>query len=106
LKVLSIKNTFTTIAPVWVVFRHLGRVNMKAPLSQNELEILDRQAAALVNQLTEIANLLETRLGESTELALTARSVQEEFAKLARQIHRQAAIAGSGLRVENRPQTA
>lgn len=79
---------------------------MKTPLSQNELEILDRQAAALVYQLTEIANLLETRMGESTELALSARAIQEEFAKLARQIHRQAAIAGSGLRVENRPQTA
>lgn len=79
---------------------------MKTPLSQNELEILDRQAAALVYQLTEIANLLETRMGETTELALSARSIQEEFAKLARQIHRQAAIAGSGLRVESRPQTA
>jgi len=79
---------------------------MKAPLSQNELEILDRQAAAITNQLTDIANLLETRLGESTELAMTARGLQEEFAKLARQIHRQAAIAGSGLRVETKPQTA
>ncbi|HYL73862.1 MAG TPA: hypothetical protein VEU96_06630 [Bryobacteraceae bacterium] len=79
---------------------------MKAPLSQNELEILDRQAATLTYQLTEIANLLETRLGETNELATSAREVQEEFAKLARQIHRQAAIAGTGLRVENRPQTA
>lgn len=79
---------------------------MKAPLSQNELEILDRQVAALQYQLTEIANLLETRLGETTELATSARTIQEEFLKLARQIHRQAAIAGSGLRVESRPQSA
>jgi len=79
---------------------------MKAPLSQNELEILDRQVAALQYQLTEIANLLETRLGETTELAASARMIQEEFLNLARQIHRQAAIAGSGLRVESRPQSA
>jgi hypothetical protein len=79
---------------------------MKAPLSQNELEILDRQVAALQYQLTEIANLLESRLGETTELATSARMIQEEFFKLARQIHRQAAIAGSGLHIESRPQSA
>jgi len=79
---------------------------MTAPLSQNELEILDRQAATLAYQLTEIANLLESRLGQSTELATSARAIQEEFAKLARQIHRQAALAGTGLRVESKPQPA
>jgi hypothetical protein len=79
---------------------------MKSPLSQNELEILDRQAATLSYQLTEIANLLDSRLGETSELALSARTIQEEFAKLARQIHRQAAIAGTGLRVESKPQPA
>ncbi len=79
---------------------------MKSPLSQNELEILDRQAATLSYQLTEIASLLESRMGETTELATSARAIQGEFAKLARQIHRQAAIAATGLRVESKPQPA
>ena len=79
---------------------------MKTPLSPNELEMLDRQVAGMVLQLTEIANLLETRLGEKTELALAARSIQEDFANFARRVHRESAKAGIGWRTENPSKTA
>jgi hypothetical protein len=38
---------------------------MKSALSHNEIEILDHQVATLCYQLSEIAGLLETRLGET-----------------------------------------
>ena len=67
---------------------------MKTPLSQNEMEALDRQVATINYQLSEIANLLESRLGAATELASSARATQQEFAKLARRIHVQATVSG------------
>lgn len=79
---------------------------MNAPLSQNEMEILDRQVAALNYQLSEIAHLLESRIGEKDELAISARTVQEEFAKLAHRIHRQNSLSGGGLRAQGKSQSA
>ena len=52
---------------------------MKSKLSHNEIEILDHQVAALCYQLSEIAGLLESRLGETNELATSARNAQKEF---------------------------
>ncbi len=60
---------------------------MKGSLSHNELETLDRQVATINYQLGEIANLLESRVGVTAELAASARAIQKEFAGLARQIH-------------------
>ena len=37
---------------------------MKSALSHNEIEILDHQVATLSYQLSEIAGLLESRLGD------------------------------------------
>ena len=79
---------------------------MKAPLSQNEMEILDRQVATLNYQLTEIAHLLESRIGETDDLAISARRVQEEFAKLAHRIHRQNSLSGAGLHAQGKSQSA
>ncbi len=42
---------------------------MKAALSRNEMEILDRHVATLTHQLSEIAELLESRLGDTNDLA-------------------------------------
>ena len=78
---------------------------MKAPLSQNEFETLDRQMATLNYQLTDIANLVESRLGQTTELAVSARAVQRELSMLARRIHRQYAL-GSGEPLAGKGQTA
>lgn len=58
------------------------------------MEILDRQAATLNYQLSEIAHLLEDRLGESSELAKDARRVQKSVEILAHQIHRHKTLAG------------
>jgi hypothetical protein len=66
---------------------------MKNPLSRNELEILDRQVAAISYQLAEISHLLESRLGTHTELATQAKAAQNEFTNLARRIHQQAELA-------------
>ena len=68
---------------------------MRAPLSHNEFEILDHQAETINNQLAEIANLLETRLGDTTDLATSARTIQQDFAALAHKIHREAARNGA-----------
>ncbi len=62
---------------------------MKSPLSQNELVILDRQMAMIARHLSEIASLLESRLGETTDTAVSARIIEEGFTDLARKIHNQ-----------------
>ena len=62
---------------------------MKSPLSQNELVILDRQMAMVSRHLSEIASLLESRLGETTDIAASARVIEHGFADLARKIHNQ-----------------
>jgi hypothetical protein len=69
---------------------------MRVPLSRNEMEILDRQLATLNYQMTEIAHLLEVRLGNTNELAGTAKGVCDQLAKLANRIHRQNTLEGSG----------
>lgn len=66
---------------------------MTSPLSQNELIILDRQMAMVARHLSEIASLLECRLGETNDTAASARIIEEGFADLARKIHGQAAHA-------------
>ncbi len=53
---------------------------MQSALSHNEIEILDHQVASMSYQLSQIAGLLESRLGQSNELASAARGVQQEFA--------------------------
>lgn len=67
-------------------------VFMKAPLSRNEIEILNRHVATIAHQLSEIGSLLESRLGETNEFTVSARSAQREFARFADRIRRQAAI--------------
>ncbi len=69
---------------------------MRLPLSRNEMEILDRQLATLNFQMTEIAHLLEVRLGNTNELAGTAKEVCDQLTKLANRIHRQNTLEGSG----------
>jgi hypothetical protein len=78
---------------------------MKSALSHNEIVILDRQAATLSYQLSEIAGLLESRLGETSELATSARNAQREFAQFAQRIHRRVALSELG-RPESDSQTA
>jgi hypothetical protein len=65
---------------------------MKSALSHNEIEILDRQVAALGYQMSEIAGSLESRLGETSELATSARDAQREFAKFAQRVRRRVAL--------------
>ena len=79
---------------------------MKAPLSRNEMEILDRHVATLTNQLSEIANLLESRLGETNELATSARNAQREFARFAHQVRRQTVVVRGAERLESKSQSA
>ena len=79
---------------------------MKAPLSRNEMEILDRHVATLTNQLSEIASLLESRLGETNELATSARSAQREFARLAHRVRRQTVVARGDEQPASKAQTA
>jgi len=68
---------------------------MKVPLSRNEMELLDRQMATLNFQLTEIAHLLEVRLGNTNDMASSARGVCDQFTKLANRVHRQNALETS-----------
>jgi hypothetical protein len=68
---------------------------MKSALSHNEIEILDRQVAMLSYQLSEIAGLLESRLGDNNELATSARHAQQEFAKFAHYMRRRVALTDS-----------
>lgn len=78
---------------------------MKSALSHNEIEILDRQVATLSYQLSEIAGLLESRLGETNELAVSARGAQQEFARFAQRVRRRVALPETG-RPESNSQTA
>jgi hypothetical protein len=77
---------------------------MNAKLSQNEMEMLGRQAAALSYQLSEIAGSLESRLGETNELAASARNAERAFAQFAQQVRRHMTATGAG--TETRSQTA
>jgi hypothetical protein len=70
--------------------------NMRVPLSRNEMEILDRQLATVNHQMTEIAHLLEVRLGNTNELAGTAKLLCEQLTKLSNRVHRQNTLEGSG----------
>jgi len=70
-------------------------MSMKVPLSRNEMEILDRQMATVNFQLTEIAHLLEVRLGSTNDMASSARGVCDQFTKLANRVHRQNALETS-----------
>ena len=63
---------------------------MKCPLSQNELIILDRQLAMVGRHLSAITALLESRLGETDDSAVSARMIEAQFASLAENIHSQA----------------
>ena len=78
---------------------------MKSALSHNEIEILDHQVAALCYQLSEIAGLLESRLGETNELATSARNAQQEFFKFAQRVRRRVSLSETG-RGESDSQTA
>jgi len=79
---------------------------MKAALSRNEMEILDRHVATLTNQLSEIASLLESRMGETNELATSARIAQREFARFAHRIRRQTVVVRGEERPLSKSQTA
>ena len=79
---------------------------MKAALSRNEVEILDRHVATLTHQLSEIAELLQTRLGETNELAISAKSAQREFARFAHRVRRQAIVVRGDQAPLNKSQTA
>jgi hypothetical protein len=72
---------------------------MKDPLSQNEKRTLERQMATVTYQMNEIAHLLEVRLGDTNDLAGSARLVSDQVKKLADRIKRQNALqqeSGSG----------
>jgi hypothetical protein len=47
-------------------------------------------------QLSEIAGLLESRLGENNELATSARNAQQEFAKFAQRMRRRVTLQETG----------
>ena len=79
---------------------------MKSALSLNEMEILDRHVAALTDQLSEIASLLESRLGETNELATSARNDQREFALFAHRVRRQTVVVRGEERLESKSQSA
>jgi hypothetical protein len=79
---------------------------MKAALSRNEMEILDRHVATLTNQLSEIASLLESRLGETSELAASARNAQREFARFAYRVRRQTVVMRGEELPKSKSQTA
>lgn len=79
---------------------------MKAPLSRNEIEILNRHVATIAHQLSEIGGLLESRLGETNEFTVSARNAQREFARFADRIRRQAAITREEPQPSNESQTA
>ena len=76
---------------------------MNSPLSQNELDTLDRQVAKLNYQLEEIATLLESRLGKANETAVSARTIQQSFDRFAHRMRKpstgasafEAALGGS-----------
>jgi hypothetical protein len=78
---------------------------MKSALSHNEIEILDRQVATLSYQLAEIAGSLESRLGETNELAISARGAQREFARFAERVRTRVALTETGS-PESNSQTA
>ncbi len=78
---------------------------MKSALSHNELEILDRQVAALSYQLSEIAGSLESRLGDTNELALAARHAQLEFARFSQRVRRRV-LMEDNLRPDSDSRTA
>jgi predicted nucleic acid-binding Zn-ribbon protein len=69
---------------------------MRSALSHNEIEILDHQVATLSYQLSEIAGLLESRLGNANELAESARRAQQEFAQFAQRVRRRVALPETG----------
>ena len=72
---------------------------MKAPFSQDELQLLDRRMAKINCELADIVSLFECRLGEEHEFATSARAVQGGFAGLARSVHMQSEVtAGNGER--------
>jgi hypothetical protein len=79
---------------------------MKSPLSQNELIILDRQVAMVARHLSEIAGLLESRQGETANIAVSARIIEQGFADLARKIHDQAVEADGDLVLASKSQSA
>jgi hypothetical protein len=79
---------------------------MNSPLSQNELVILDRQMAMVARHLSEIADLLESRLGETNDNAVCARIIEEGFADLARKIHQQCNRGAQDLPLVRKSQSA
>ena len=70
------------------------------------MEILDRQAATLHRQLADVAALLESRLGESDEMTVSARAAEEQFAALAHRIHRHVALSNGDAPLESKSHTA
>jgi hypothetical protein len=79
---------------------------MKSPLSQNELVILDRQMAMVARHLSEIASLLESRLDETTDTAISARIIEQGFGDLAREIHNQTVQVAQEPALISKSQTA
>ncbi len=79
---------------------------MQYPLSQNELMILDRQMAMVARHLSEITSLLESRLGEANEIALSAKIIEAEFASLKEKIQNQEIQASEELSLASRSQNA
>ncbi len=71
---------------------------MKSALSHNEIQILDRHVATLSHQLSEIADLLESRMGDDDELATSARDAEREFTKLAQGVRRRLSMSDTSQR--------
>lgn len=68
---------------------------MKSALSHNEIAILDHQVATLTYQINEIVSLLDSRLGHTNELAISARQAQAQFDQFAQRVRRRVALAES-----------
>ncbi len=60
----------------------------------------------LAYQLSEIATLLETRLGETDEMARAARGIQQSFVILARKVHHHVGHAADNSPLASKSQSA
>jgi hypothetical protein len=66
---------------------------MRAVLTQNELEFLSLKTLTLGAQLSEIVDSLESRLGETSELAIHAKNAESALVRFLYCVRRVTTIA-------------
>ena len=66
-----------------------------SPLSRNEMEVLDHLVSGIKHQLSEVAGVLKSRLGETSELAVSAATLHEGMLGFAHRIHKLKTVAGA-----------